>query len=148
MGRVMSMAEECFCGCGRKVGFGSGGVNKQGKRAVGLVAKLHKARSKVKADEELANPALLAAIVAKVKDADESDPDSILSGIDDLLVDLIVNGEEFKEFWHRVVHGPMPPNAQQERQRFEAWGRTGMQTIDAVGVPTDRSWGAVRRGDV
>jgi hypothetical protein len=31
---------ECFCGCGRKVGITSRGMNKQGRRTVNLIALL------------------------------------------------------------------------------------------------------------
>jgi hypothetical protein len=76
----------CFCGCGRKVGFGDRGYNKQGRRTAELVGKLREAQEAVPAD------------APHVMD----DPDFTLAEE----IDGTGNaGEHFMDFWADLIHG-------------------------------------------
>lgn len=37
---------DCFCGCGKRIGFGDRGLNKQGRRADDLLNKLRDCRQR------------------------------------------------------------------------------------------------------
>jgi hypothetical protein len=130
---------ECFCGCAKKIRFTARGMNKQGRRTVGLVATLREAGARIELGESADNPVLLATLAGEAR------------GIAGLLDDLIERGEEFEVFWMHAVHDvylPPPSEARQVEQACEAWGRTVKVMIDAVGVPTERSWEAAIRADV
>jgi hypothetical protein len=142
---------ECFCGCGRKIGFGSRGMNKQGRRTVGLLAKLREARTRVDRDESLIDPALLVGIASQFSEVDPNDPESMTQGIRKLLDQLIEGGQEFEGFWTAAVHDdllPPPQEARAIRKDWEAWGKLGMASCDAIGVPIERGVGAAMKGRV
>jgi hypothetical protein len=113
---------ECFCGCGRKVGITSRGMNKQGRRTVGLLAKLREAREKLDRDEGAANPVFLFDFAVH-EGADERDPDSISRKMGEQLDELIEEGEEYEQIWINAVHGYVPPPS--EAREAKRRGRRG-----------------------
>jgi hypothetical protein len=125
---------ECFCGCGQKVGLTSRGFNKQGRRTVGLLAKLREAR----------------AVVVEQQPSPEQKDERVQERALEMLDELIANGEEYEQFWADAVHGYLPPmgEAKQIKREWESWGGLGMKACDAAGVQIDRSVRATARGNV
>jgi hypothetical protein len=165
---------ECFCGCGRTVGLGSWGINKRGKRTVGLLAKLHESRQMVERDDPLAEPTQLVWLAIGWWES-EGDRDAVRRDSTALIVGylegLIEEGEVFERFWMSAVHGGDLPPPSEPRSRFYAharraevalrelsrkrikkrwkwWGEKVMMTLSDVGLPAERGVRAAMRGDV
>jgi hypothetical protein len=137
----------CFCGCGRKVSGLSRGLNKQGRRTFGLLAKLREARERMQRGEGAKNPVLLAGLAAQSRAVDRSDPASIQEGIVGFLDDLVLDGEAYEAFWRGMVHGaPAPHNAREVKRRFQDWGKVGMTVCPAAGIPIERGFRAAMSG--
>jgi hypothetical protein len=142
---------DCFCGCGRKIRFGSRGVNKQGRRTVGLLTKLREAHERVVNQRESITdpkaPEALFGIAAAMGKVEETDADSLIRSVEDAYAELVTQGEDFKEFWRSVVHDDggkgIPPAlhyapAREIKKDWEAWGKLGMHAARAAGVPFSR----------
>jgi hypothetical protein len=145
---------ECFCGCGRKVGITSRGMNKQGRRTVGLLAKLREARDMIERDLPLATGRFRSANADDFQGLEMTDPevrDAMEEGVTELVENLIAQGEEWEQFWTDAVHGdylPPPKEARAFKQEWEAWGHQGMATIADLGLPPERGVRALFRGRV
>ena len=149
---------ECFCGCGAEVkGFSSRGINKQGKRTVGLLAKLEQAQE-MKLVGGVKHPKRTLMYVQMIGDldleeelerirAEQPDSDNPLGIMVAEVIDgLLAEGERYRSFWHSALHeGYVPPDAWATKRAWEKWGPEGMSLCRAIGVPIARA--GAWRGD-
>lgn len=103
----------CFCGCGRRVGFGSRGMNKNGARTLDVVARLRDERDYTLAE----GPAIEGG-------ANPGDWQEAM----DRLGAFIEQGEDFVDFWRDCIHGeelPPPGEAQRIKRNWIDWYSQG-----------------------
>jgi hypothetical protein len=141
---------ECFCGCGRVLadGFTTRAINKQGRRTVGLLAKLRDARAVVGGGGPIKKPkrALTLAIAAGDLDEDdfetvrehEPDKNPFATMVVEVLDDLIVRGDYYDAVWQNVAHGETQMT-RGLKKAWSRWGRQGMALCNAIGVRISRS---------
>lgn len=124
----------CFCGCGRQVGFGGRGMNKNGERTTDALVRLRDERGQL---EERSPQGSL--------EADSAEWNAAVLEIDQLILD----GSEYEGFWAAVVHGEDPPppgEAITIKKEWVGWLRqsqkvaksleTSRRSVDRLLIPT------------
>jgi hypothetical protein len=147
----------CFCGCGRDVGGGVRGMNKKGRRTMGLLTKLRDAKARVDRRDAIRSPRkLLIYYIARKEGEGETvdeppDPEDLYAWMGDEIDLMIGNGVELAVFWREVVHGdyvPPPGEAKELKKAWEQWVRTGKGMCSIVGIKIERGPVAALRGRV
>jgi hypothetical protein len=99
---------ECFCGCGRKLGFGNRGMNRNGRATASLVEQLEATKAVI----EQRGPLTPGGDNAEMLESYER---------------KIERGIEFREAWLDALHngpGDIPPrNALAFKREWSAWGK-------------------------
>lgn len=106
---------ECNCGCGRKIGFGGRGMNKNIRRTDDLVTELRDGRDGF--------AGVVAGADAETVATADAEPRELLDQLDD----LIHEGESYRDFWVEATHGDYPrdPSAALAMKRdWNAWTRS------------------------
>jgi hypothetical protein len=112
---------DCFCGCGRKVGLTTRGMNKQGRRTVELLDKLRAAREKLEREGPAVEGGDSGPLIAR-------------------LGEMIEEGEEYEGFWTYAVHGgelPPPSEVRPFKRAWVEWGKRGMRFTRLLSLPPE-----------
>lgn len=111
----------CNCGCGRKVGFGRRGMNKNIRRTDDLIQKLR--------DERDAFATLVVgAEGSTVLTESDHGPMELLGRLDHELT----KGEAHRDFWVEATHGDYPRDASTAlaiKRDWNAWTRTALSLL-------------------
>lgn len=112
---------KCFCGCGRKVGFTSRGMNKQGRRTVELLGKLRETR-------------------AVMEERGPLTEDGDISGMLEMFDGYIARGDSYERDWQDLLHsdGDLPPSeALAFKREWVARGKDAMRVNGITNLPSD-----------
>ena len=105
----MSKRNECFCGCGEKIGFTKRGVNKQGRRTVEQLEKLRGIEERTE----------------RLRSVEGAEYQAACDELLGVVRFLIQEGEDYESDWKNIVHFDYVPveGIMNFKRSWNEWGR-------------------------